>query len=190
MFEDIRLDHAGSVLISGLSSTRDDHVMRAFADALEKQGIKVLSSTCLLPDLLAPAGCWTKRPPTPEEQADISLAYRIAKEIGKLDIGQCVVAAKGSIMAVEAIEGTDAAIRRAGTLCPGGAVVVKVKKPGQDPRFDLPAAGPGTIRVMAEAGASALALEAGESVIFDREEMVKLADEYGIAIVGITHEAG
>jgi DUF1009 family protein len=140
----------------------------------------------LLPDLLARDGCWTKRKPTRSEEEDIKLGWRLAKEIGLLDIGQCVVVAGGTVLAVEAIEGTDAAIMRGGKLGDGMAVVVKACKPNQDIRFDIPAVGTQTIKTMIDAGAKVLAVEAGKAVVFDREEMVKLANKHRMSIVGLT----
>jgi DUF1009 family protein len=107
----------------------------------------------------------------------------MAKAIGDLDIGQCVVVGNGSVLAVEAIDGTDSTIRRGGRLGGGDAVVVKVCKPNQDFRFDVPAVGANTIRTMHESGVRTLAIEAGKSLVFDREEMIDLADQYGITIV-------
>ena len=109
----------------------------------------------------------------------------MAKEIGRLDIGQCIVVGNGSVLAVEAVDGTDATIRRGGKLGNGEAVVVKVSKPNQDLRFDMPAIGAQTIQTMSEVGANVLIVEAGKAVVFDREEMVDLADRNGIAIVAM-----
>ncbi|MEW5733337.1 MAG: UDP-2,3-diacylglucosamine diphosphatase LpxI [Thermodesulfobacteriota bacterium] len=184
MYGDLHLDERALSFISQLTSTRDDAVMRGLADELQKDGITIVSSTLLLPELIAPEGCWTARQPGQEEAADIEFAYPLAKKIGELDIGQTLCASKRSVLAVEGMDGTDATILRAGTLCKGGFVVVKVKKPVQDERFDLPAAGEQTIRTMIAAGATALAIEAGNAVIFDRDKMVRLADEHGISIVG------
>ena len=116
---------------------------------------------------------------------DIRFGWRIARGIGRLDIGQCVVVRERSILAVEAIEGTDAAIRRGGQLAGSGAVVVKLRKPGQDFRFDLPATGLGTITTMAEVKAEVLAVEAGQSLLFDRGAMVAAADQAGMVVVGL-----
>lgn len=112
--------------------------------------------------------------------------WRLAKEIGRLDIGQCLVISHGTVLAVEAIDGTDATIRRGAGLAQGkGAVVIKLSKPGQDARFDLPSSGVGTIKTMAESGATVLVLEAGKSIAFDREEMIALANLHGISIVAV-----
>jgi len=183
MFTDVRPDlHAISV-IAKMRHTHDDAVLRAFAGALETAGIGILPATCFLPELLAPAGCWTRRSPNRGEQADVTLGFRIARHIGRLDIGQCVVVSGGSVLAVEAIEGTDAAILRGGQLGNGHAVAVKVCKPRQDTRFDLPAIGDQTIATMHQAGVRVLAVEAGRAVAFDRAEMIARADRLGISIV-------
>lgn len=184
---EIKPDLKALALFAGMrKNTHDDRVLRAFADALEKEGIRVRSSTFLLPELLSPAGCWTRRKPTREEHDDLAHGWKMAKGIGQLDIGQCVVVANGSVLAVEAVDGTDATIRRGGGLSNGNAVVVKVCKPIQDFRFDVPAVGAQTIQTMHASGAGVLAVEAGKSVVFDKEEMVALADRYKIAIIALT----
>lgn len=185
MFTDVRPDAKALSLIAGMRHTHDDKLLRAFADLLEKTGIRIRKSTMLLPELLAPKGCWTKRKPSRTEKKDIDLGWQYAKEIGRLDIGQCLVVGGGSVLAVEAIDGTDATLARGGALCNGAAVAVKICKPNQDTRFDIPAVGVGTIRVMHDAGVKALAVEAGKTVVFDREEMIALADGYGISIVAL-----
>jgi DUF1009 family protein len=113
------------------------------------------------------------------------VGWKVAKEIGRLDIGQCVVVGGGSILAVEAVDGTDATIKRGGKLGNGSAVVVKVCKPNQGERFDVPAIGVDTIRTMSAAGACVLAIEAGKAIVFDRKEMIGLADQHGIAIIAL-----
>jgi len=185
MFSDVKPDSKTISLWLSMSHTHDDGLLRAFAGVLEKEGIKIQASTFLLPELLAPEGCWTKRKPTRPERANIALGWRIAKKIGSLDIGQCVVVSRGSVLAVEAIDGTDATILRGGKLCKGDAVVVKVCKPDQDLRFDIPAIGAQTIMTMHEAGATVLAVESGKAVVFDKNEMISLADKFGIAIVAL-----
>jgi len=185
IFSDIKPDMKALTMIAGMDHTHDDGLLRAFANGLEKEGIFIRSSTFLLPDLLAPPGCWTKRKPSRSEKADMDLGWHLAKEIGRLDIGQCVVVGGGSVLAVEAIDGTDATIKRGGALGKGTAVVVKVCKPNQDMRFDIPATGSGTIKTMNEAGARVLVIEAGKTVVFDRQEMISLADQCGISIVAV-----
>jgi DUF1009 family protein len=185
MFSDIKPDIKALTLIARLRTSHDDGLLRAFSDLLEKEGIKIRASTFLLPELIATEGCWTKRKPTRIERQDIDFGWKLAKEIGRLDIGQCIVVGSGSVLAVEAIDGTDATIRRGGRLGRGEAVVVKVCKPNQDQRFDMPAVGAGTIESMAEADVRALAIEAGKAVVFDKEEMIKIADQNGITVVAI-----
>jgi DUF1009 family protein len=145
----------------------------------------VRASTFLLPELLAPRGCWTRRKLTRSERSDVDAGWPLAKAIGHLDIGQCIVMGGGSVLAVEAVDGTDATILRGGKLGNGEAVVIKVCKPDQDERFDVPAIGVQTIETMHAAGARALVVEAGKAVVFDREEMVTRADKYGISIVAL-----
>lgn len=183
LFSDLRPDLKAIALLATMRHTHDDNILRAFAALLEKEGILIRESTFLVPHMLAPEGCWTRRRPSKVETADIDLGWRIAKTIGGLDIGQCVVVGGGSVLAVEAIDGTDATIRRGGGLGSGQAVVVKVCKPNQDFRFDVPAIGTGTIAAMAEAGATALAVEASRAVVFDRERMIADAEAAGIAIL-------
>lgn len=185
MFLDVRPDIKAISLIARLRHTHDDGIITAFAEVLEKEGIKILPSTFLLPDLLANEGCWTKSKPTKSEKKDIELGWRLAKEIGRFDVGQCIVVGGGSVLAVEAIDGTDATIKRGGSLGNGSAVVVKVCKPGQDTRFDVPAIGADTIKNMHESNTRVLAIEAEKTVVFDKEEMISLADKYKIAIVAM-----
>jgi len=186
IFRDVRPDTKAIALAVKMLHTHDDNLLSTVAEVLEDEGIRVRSSTFLLPHLLAPKGCWTRRKPSKSETDDIAVGWRRAKAIGALDIGQCVVVGGGSVLAVEAIEGTDATIRRGGDFSRGGAVVVKVCKPQQDTRFDVPAIGVQTILTMRDAGATALALEAGKAVVFDREEMVALADRHGISIIALS----
>ena len=185
VFSDIRPDMRALLLMASLRTTHDDTVLRGFAGLLEKKGIRIRPSTFLIPDLLAPPGCWTQRKPTRSEKADIDLGLSLAREIGKLDIGQCVVIGGGSVLAVEAIDGTDSTILRGGKLGHGNSVAVKVCKPNQDTRFDIPAVGRRTVEIMNQAGVRCLAVEAGKSVVFDRPEMVEAADAFGISLIGV-----
>ncbi len=185
MFSDLKPDMKAIAMVARMHHTHDDNVLRAFADTLEKAGIKIRPSTFLLPEMLAPAGCWTRRKPSRAEKKDIRFGWQIAKEIGRLDIGQCIVVAGGTVLAVEAIDGTDATIERGGRLGKGQAVVIKVCKPNQDFRFDVPAIGPATVETMAAAGAKVLVVEAGKAVVFDREEMIAKADAASIAVLAV-----
>lgn len=182
-------DLRGAALLARMLYKKDDSILRAVAEELESEGITVRESTLFLDDMLAPVGVLTRRRPTKDEQKDIKFGWYMAKEIGRLDIGQTVVVKGQAVLAVEAIEGTDEAIRRGGVLGNGGAVVVKVCKPHQDLRFDLPAAGIQTIKTMAEVNASCLAVEAGKTIILERDAVVKEADSLGIAIVGVEEKA-
>ncbi len=188
MFSDVRPDMKAISLLASMIHTHDDGILRAFARVLEKEGIIIQESTFLLPELLATKGCWTKRKPRRSERSDIDLGWNLVKEIGRLDIGQCVVIGGGSVLAVEAIDGTDPTIKRGGKLGKG-AVVVKACKPNQDVRFDIPAVGLETIRIMHEAGAKVLVIEAGRTVVFDREEMIAFANKSGISIVARNGES-
>ena len=185
MFSRVRPDLRALKVLAAMDHTQDDGLLLGFAGEMEKQGITIRPSTFLLPELLAKRGCWTRRKPTKTEMADVRFGWRIAKEIGRLDIGQSVVVRGGSVMAVEAIDGTDATIRRGGKLGKEKTVVVKASKPNQDMRFDMPTVGVKTIKTMRDVGASVLAVEAGKTVVFDREEMVALADRNRIAIIAI-----
>lgn len=188
MFSNVRPDLKALAVLATIDHTKDDGILRAFANALEKEGITIRFATFLLPELSATKGCWTRRKPSKSEMDDIKFGWKLAKEIGRLDIGQSIVVRDGSVLAVEAIEGTDATIRRGGMLGRDKTVVVKVSKPKQDMRFDVPAVGVKTIEIMHEVGASALAVEAGGTVVFDRKKMTALADEYGIAIIALTDD--
>jgi DUF1009 family protein len=157
--------------------------LRAVAEELAKEGIEIVSSTSYLPELLAPPGCLTRKRPSKAEEKDISFGWEIAKEIGRLDIGQCVVVRRKTVLAVEAIEGTNSTILRGGELAREKAVVVKVSKPNQDLRFDVPSVGLETVKTMAKVNATVLAVESGKTLIFDRQEMINYADEVGISVI-------
>jgi DUF1009 family protein len=189
IFTEVWPDLKGLSLWNKIDIKHDDSILRAIATTLEEEGIQVVASTLYLQHLLFPEGVLTKKKPKPAQLADIRFGWRIGREIGRLDIGQCVVVRDSTVLAVEAIEGTDAAIRRGGTLGKKQAVVVKLRKPGQDFRFDLPAIGPTTIASMIEVQASVLAVEAGQALLFDRQEVVRQADQAGIVIIGLTEGA-
>lgn len=186
IFRDIMPDFKALTLWNKIDAKQDDAILRAVATALEQEKIAVLESTMYLRHLLFPEGVLSKKKPSKEQRRDIEFGWQHARAIGRLDIGQCVVVRNCTVVAVEAIEGTDEAIRRGGTLAREKAVVVKVKKPDQDFRFDLPATGVMTIRTLAEVKGAVLAVEAGQALIFDREEMMQAADQAGIVVVGVT----
>jgi len=189
IFTEVWPDLKGLSLWNKIDVKHDDSILRAIAQAMEEEGIRVVASTLYLQDLLFPSGMLTKKRPTPAQLDDIRFGWGVCREIGRLDIGQCVVVRDSTVLAVEAIEGTDAAIARGGALGRSKAVVVKVKKPGQDFRFDLPAIGPRTIAGMIEVRAAVLAVEAGQALFFDRAEALRLADKAGIVIVGCRESA-
>lgn len=185
LFTDIVPDIRAVRLLSSLKEKKDDAILRAVALDLEKEGLTIRDSTHYLSSLLVAESSLTSRKPNKKEWADIEFGWRIGKEIGKLDIGQSVVVKERVVLAVEAIEGTDEAIKRGGRLGEENAVVVKVCKPGQDLRFDLPTIGPGTIRAMIAVRASVLAVEAQNTLLLDRDETLNLAEKGGIGIIGV-----
>lgn len=188
IFRDIRPDWRGLSLWRQIRIRQDDAILRAIAGELEKEGIQVRESTLYLQQLLFPKGVLTKRKPAAEQIDDITFGWQVARAIGALDIGQCVVVRDRTVLAVEAIEGTDAAVARGGRLAGEKAVVVKVKKPNQDFRFDLPAIGLKTIATMREARAAVLAVETGQALLFDGEAVVREADRLGMIIVGVEEQ--
>lgn len=181
----IQPDLLAMKLLFKLGDRKDDTILQAFTDEIESHGIRIMRITDLASDLIMPSGSLTDREPTSGEREDIDFGFAMAKEIGRLDIGQTVVVKDKAVMAVEAIEGTDEAILRGGRLAKGGAVVVKVSKPQQDMRYDVPVIGMDTLRAMLEIKAGVLAAEAGRSLIIQRDEMKALAEENGLAIVGV-----
>lgn len=185
IFRDVLPDFKGLTLWNKIDRKQDDAILRGIAGTLEKEGIKVLESTLYLRHLLFPVGVITRKKPNKNQRLDIEFGWQNARAIGKLDIGQCVVVRNCTVLAVEAIEGTDATILRGGTLAKEQAVVVKVKKPGQDFRFDLPATGLTTIRSLQQVQGAVLAVEAGQTLLFDKELMIEEANKAGIVIVGV-----
>ena len=186
VFTTVRPDFRTLAMATRLALWKDDDILREFAKELEQEGIAICESTFGLEGILVEEGTLTARAPSEKEWEDIRYGWEVAHDIGRLDIGQCVVIKDRVVVAVEAVEGTDGAIKRGGDLAKEGAVVVKRSKPQQDLRFDLPAVGPRTIEVMASVKASVLAIEAGRTVLLDREIMLEKARSARIAIVGIT----
>jgi UDP-2,3-diacylglucosamine hydrolase len=186
MFTTVRPDLRTLAMATRLALRKDDDILRELAKELEGEGIAICESTFGLEGILAEEGTLTTREPSEKEWDDIRYGWDVAHDIGRLDIGQCVVIKDCVVVAVEAVEGTDGAIKRGGDLAKDGAVVVKRSKPQQDLRFDLPAVGPRTIEVMASVKASVLAIEAGRTVLLDREIVLAKARAARIAIVGIT----
>ncbi len=183
-FTHARPDATGMKLLAQLAVRSDDSLLRAVARLFEERGIRIVATTPYLGELRAPAGVLGRVRPSDDQWADVRYGFALAKGLGRFDVGQTVVVRERAPIALEAIEGTDACIARGGALAKG-AVVVKVVKPGQDERFDLPAAGPRTVDSCRRHGLSVLALEAGGTLLIDREEMVRLADKAGIVLVGV-----
>lgn len=164
--------------------SRHDHtILEAVADELAMDGIQLMSSLEYAKHLVAEKGCLTKRDPSEREMADIEFGWGIAKEIARLEIGQCIVLKNKTVLAVEAIDGTNETIRRGALLGRGGVVVIKLSKKNQDLRFDLPTIGLETIKHLKETGVSALAIEAGMTLILDKEKVVELANKYKISVI-------
>jgi DUF1009 family protein len=184
VFTTLRPDIRALAIFSRLKHWKDDAILRAVAGELEREGIEILDSTFGLQDILAEEGYLTSKKPSKKEVEDIQFGWETLETLGMLDIGQCVVVKNRVIVSVEAVEGTDEAITRGGKLGGKGAVVIKRTKPGQDLRFDLPAIGPQTIQTMVSVQATVLAIEAGRTVIIDREDVLSQANEAGISIVG------
>ncbi|MDP8266317.1 MAG: UDP-2,3-diacylglucosamine diphosphatase LpxI [Candidatus Aceula meridiana] len=181
--EKVPVDDEFQKLFDAMTDRKADTIFTAVADKLKKEGMKLLDSTFLLKDYLAPKGTLTKRGPSESELADIEFGRTIAKMMGGIDVGQTVVIKEKAIVAIEAMEGTDSTIARGGSIAQIGAVVVKMSKPGQDLRFDVPVIGPRTIKAMKCAKASCLAIEAGKTLIIDEKACLKIANKHKICIV-------
>jgi DUF1009 family protein len=177
--------------VSRHRDNRDDSLLGAIAAAFDTRGVRICPATDFAPELLAAGGVLAGRPLTARQLADVAFGWRLAKEIGRLDVGQSVVVKNLAPLAVEAIEGTDACIRRAGSLCPtGGMTVVKVAKPQQDFRFDMPTIGVGTLESLRVAGATVLAVEAGRTILVDAADVAARATAHGITIASFFDVAG
>lgn len=179
----VKLDDEFQALSDALRDRKTDTIFGAVADRLAKENMTLLDSTFLLNKYLAPKGTLTKRAPTVSELADIEFGFTIAKLMGGIDIGQTVVVKEKAIVAIEAMEGTDRTIERGGLIAHQGAVIVKTSKPKQDNRFDVPVIGPRTLQTMARVKAACLCIEAGKTLIIDREKTLALANQNGICLV-------
>lgn len=169
--------------------SKDDSLMMTIVNGFARYGIKFLPGTDFAPELLVKRQKLTRRGPSAAQWKDICFGWDIAREMGRLDIGQSVAVKNSAILAVEAIEGTDECIRRAGSLCPAaGFTIVKISKPKQDMRFDVPTFGLLTMQTMLESGATVLAIEAGKTIFIDKQEVVDFADAHNIVIVSITED--
>lgn len=185
MYQNLQLDDLARALFLQVTDRRDDTLFRAVVQTLEREGVQVEAPTRYLQDWVAPAGVLTRRSLSESEAADVRFGVHMALGIGALDLGQTVVVKDRAVVAVEAVEGTDQTILRAGRLSGPGAVVVKTAKPGQDLRFDVPAVGVETLRYLEAARARVLAVEAGRVLLLEREKMLALAEVLGLTLVGV-----
>jgi UDP-2,3-diacylglucosamine hydrolase len=184
LFSDIVPDLMAIGLLMRVKAKNTDAIIAGVADVLRDHGVDLIDSTVFLAPLLAREGTLTRRAPSDEEQADLEFGYRIADAIAGMDIGQTIAVKSSAVVAVEAMEGTDQLIARAGQLAGVGVRIVKVAKPNQDMRFDVPVVGVATVRAMEAAGATTLSVDAGKTLMIDGDAIVAAADAAGIAIVG------
>jgi DUF1009 family protein len=180
---DLRPDWKALMLLGKLKQRNAESIFAAIADELANVNVDLLPATTFLEDSLAPSGLIAGPKLSRHEEHDVELGWKIAKEIARLDIGQTIIVKNGTIVAVEALEGTNDVIRRGGALAQNGAVMVKVAKPSQDMRFDVPVIGVETIRIAAEARLRVIAVEAGKTLLLERDAIVDLADRSKVSIV-------
>jgi len=188
LFRRLSLDLTAVKILAGLRDKKTDTVLKAVADEFAKSGIRFLPSTTYLQDYMVPPGYLTSKKPTAEQKKDIAFGLKSAKAVAGLDLGQTVCVKDQAVIAVEAMEGTDACIRRAGALSGGGFFAAKVAKPRQDVRFDVPVIGRGTLESLKESGAAGLAVEAGKTLFFDKEAFLADADRLGLIIAGLKED--
>lgn len=192
IYSNLKFDMLAVKTLLNLKDRKDDTIMLAVVELLKNEGIEVLKQTDILKGLLAEKGVFSKKKPDKKQSEDIQFGLISAIELGRLDIGQTVVVKNKAVMAVEAIEGTDAAIERGCRLARGKAVVVKTAKPRQDERFDVPTVGVDTLKKIADNNGSVLAVEAGETFVVGFEECVKFADQHGLIFLsaeGVNNDA-
>lgn len=175
-------------VLSSLDDFRGHTILRALTDVLEKEGFKVVKTTSLVPEMLPDAGVLAGKAPDEALSRDILFGWRLAKQVAGLDIGQTVVVKNMSVVAVEALEGTDEVIRRGGRLAGGSIIAVKVSAQDHDFRFDVPTLGPDTIMAMVDGGGGCLVLEAGRCILLDREQVLRLCRENGINLISVDEE--
>lgn len=178
----VRFDAKLIALLKKLRTRNAETIFGAVAADMQEIGVELTAASLFMETHMPEAGLLSRRAPTEREAADIELGFKIAKTTSALDIGQTVVVREGTVLAVEAFEGTDDTIRRAGRLSKSGSVVVKVAKPGHDMRFDIPVIGLHTMKVLRKAKASALALEAGRAIILEREQVIEQANAMGLCL--------
>ena len=184
LFADIVPDLTLAAVLLRLKARNTDALISGVADVLRDRGITLVDSTSFLQPFLAGDGVLTRRAPSEEERSDLEFGYRIADSIAGLDIGQTIAVKSTAVVAIEAMEGTDAVIARAGHLAGAGVRIIKVAKPNQDMRFDVPVVGVPTIEAMTAVGADVLSVDAGKTLMIDGDAIIRAADQAGIAIVG------
>lgn len=177
-------------MLAGIVRFSDDAVLRGVAREVEAEGIKMIDPVPMIEHWIARAGVGAGPDPTPAQRRDLDLAFEVARRLGSYDIGQTVAVRDGMVAAVEALEGTDAALRRAAALVGAGLVVAKAAKPGQDMRFDRPAIGPATVELLAEIGAAMIGVEAGVALILERDRALELARSKNVTIYGYAETSG
>ena len=187
---DFKPDLRAAKVIFSLKSKGDSSLLGVVVSELEKDGFRVQAANRLLPSLAAPAGVLTRPPVSDAVRSSVKYGWPIARSMGAYDIGQCIVVKENMVIAVECLEGTDKTLRRGAELGGKGCVAIKLVKPGQDERVDLPAVGLNTIKTLAECGYSALAIEASKTLFFDSEEALRLAESSGIAVIAVSEAAG
>ncbi|MBI4313299.1 MAG: UDP-2,3-diacylglucosamine diphosphatase LpxI [Candidatus Omnitrophica bacterium] len=179
------LDAEGLKLLTRAMTAQGRDILKTFADYLSGHGIALLDSSVFLKDWIAQPGVLTQRSPTGDEKASMEYGVSVAQKIAQLGIGQTIAVKGKAVVAVEAVEGTDATLRRAAELAGPGVVVVKFAEPGHDRRFDIPVIGPETLKAMAQAGATALGVAAGNTLLLDRPQLIGLADRLNLAVVAM-----
>ena len=184
LFADIMPDLTLMGVLARLKERNTDALISGVADVLRDRGIELVDSTTFLAPLLARDGVLTRRAPTEAEQADLEFGYRVADRVAGMDVGQTIAVKSAAVVAVEAMEGTDAVVARAGQLAGAGVRIIKVAKPNQDMRFDVPVVGVATIEAMKAVGADVLSVDAGKTLMIDGDAIIRAADEAGICIVG------
>lgn len=187
LFKNLRLDFRMMAVAARLKVRNAETIFGAIADELAKDGVQLLDPRPFLGDSVPVAGTLTRGKPDKQQREDIAFGLKIAKEVSRLDIGQTVVVKEGTVLAVEGLEGTDECIRRGGSLAgeKGGAVVVKVSKPNQDFRFDIPCVGQRTLESCAAGNVAVLAVEAGKTLLFDKKDLLRIADKQGLRIIAV-----
>ena len=184
-FPRVKPDERALRVLSRLGNKKDDVLLRAVTEEVESEGIQVLSPVPFLQENMAPRGCWTARKPSEREMKDMAFGWEVGKEIASLDVGQTIVLKDQMVLAIEGLEGTDATIRRGGKLGRGDVMVMKVCKPKQDLRLDLPVIGLETIRTLVKSGASSLVVEAEKTIVVDKAAVIREADRNQLCLLGM-----